>query len=70
MRDSELRLLRDAFPQWRITRMGTLLRADRDSFKSRLAQSPAVMLAVLADVQFREMAGCHLSQSQSTATGR
>jgi hypothetical protein len=57
--DFELGLLQDAFPEWDIERGGGLIRADRDGFKTRFTQSAAVMMVVLADIQFTS----HLAES-------
>jgi hypothetical protein len=49
--DPELEILAVLFPAWRISQMGTMIRADKDGEKSRFAQTPSVLAAALADAE-------------------
>ena len=50
--DFELDWLMSAFPQWRVSRLGSLIRAEREGRKTRYAESPALMRVILADAEF------------------
>ena len=50
--DFMLGQLVEGFPAWEISRAGDMLRADRDGYRTRFAQNPAVLAAVLADIEF------------------
>jgi hypothetical protein len=52
--DFDIDFLSIRFPSWRITRMATMIRADRDGEKTRFAQSASVLAAALADAEFAD----------------